>query len=75
MSPLLPRTAVVGHGNPPKEEVSIAVIIIISLGLGIPMLLVLAGGVYVVIRKKPWETVMQWSASLQRKRGYVRVNE
>ncbi|XP_026749870.2 glycosylated lysosomal membrane protein A-like [Galleria mellonella] len=41
----------VGHGTPPKEGFSLFVIMIISIGLGIPVTLALSSVVYLVVRK------------------------
>ena len=41
-----------GYGTPPKEEISTLVIIIISLGTGIPTLLFLIGGITIFVRRR-----------------------
>ena len=46
------RTISIGYGTPPDEKVSLTIIIIISAGLGIPLIIILFGGVYVGIKKK-----------------------
>ncbi|XP_033121781.1 glycosylated lysosomal membrane protein A-like [Anneissia japonica] len=44
-------TATIGYGDPPVESVSQLVIIIISAGLGVPVLICIGGGIYTCIRK------------------------
>ncbi|KAK7492655.1 hypothetical protein BaRGS_00016134 [Batillaria attramentaria] len=44
-------TASVGYGAPPDETISLLVIIIIAAGLGIPVVLIIFGGIYVCVRK------------------------
>ena len=44
------RTFNVGYGQPPAEKVSLMIIIVISVGLGIPVILVIMGGIYICIR-------------------------
>ncbi len=51
------------------------VIITIAVGLGIPALLVLLGGTYVVIRKKPWQNVQRMAAKVSgTQEGYSKLN-
>ncbi|XP_075979460.1 glycosylated lysosomal membrane protein B-like [Anticarsia gemmatalis] len=40
-----------GYGSPPIESVSLFVIIIISIGLGVPFLLAMSGITYVIVRR------------------------
>lgn len=47
-----PRSLTVGYGVPPVEGFSLFVIIIISIGLGVPVLLALSGIVYVISRRR-----------------------
>lgn len=42
----------IGYGEPPQDSVSTIVIIIISAGLGIPVVLILFGGIFVCIKKR-----------------------
>ncbi|XP_072037561.1 glycosylated lysosomal membrane protein A-like [Amphiura filiformis] len=44
-------TMSIGYGKPPEEKVSLAIIIIISAGLGIPLILILFGGIYIGVSK------------------------
>uniref|UniRef100_A0A1E1WLR1 Lysosomal protein NCU-G1 n=1 Tax=Pectinophora gossypiella TaxID=13191 RepID=A0A1E1WLR1_PECGO len=41
----------IGYGEPPIESFSLFVIVIISIGLGVPVLLALSGVTYVVVKK------------------------
>lgn len=63
----------VGTGEVPKDTFSLVVIITIIVGVGIPVALVLLGGVYVFIRKKPWQNVQRWINS-KSGRGYSRLS-
>lgn len=42
----------IGYGKPPADAISTVVIIIISVGLGLPVVLILLGGIYVCAKKK-----------------------
>ncbi|XP_055877937.1 glycosylated lysosomal membrane protein A-like isoform X2 [Biomphalaria glabrata] len=44
-------TAAIGYGTPPADSISITVIITISAGLGLPVLIIIVGGIYSIIRK------------------------
>lgn len=46
------RTASIGYGQPPVESVSLLVIIVIAAGLGIPVIIILLGGIYVCIKRR-----------------------
>lgn len=46
-------TFLVGYGTPPNERFSYLVIMIISIGIGIPLVILLATGLYLCIRKLP----------------------
>ena len=46
------RTAQLGYGAPPEDKVSSLVVGVISAGLGIPVILILFGGLFVIIKKK-----------------------
>lgn len=46
-------TFLIGYGTPPNEQFSYLVIMIISIGLGLPMIILLATGIYLCIRKRP----------------------
>lgn len=52
MSFFVNRTASVGYGTAPVEAISTTVIIIIAAGLGIPVVIIIFGGIYVCIRKR-----------------------
>ena len=69
----LPRTAVVGYGEVPHDQLSMLVIITIFLGLGIPVVVILAGGGYVFYRRKPWQNVVRWVKTRGRS-GYVALS-
>ncbi|XP_071449818.1 glycosylated lysosomal membrane protein B-like [Hetaerina americana] len=43
-------TFLVGYGYPLEEEFSLLVILVISIGLGVPAMLIIIGGIYVLIR-------------------------
>nr|XP_022333281.1 glycosylated lysosomal membrane protein-like [Crassostrea virginica] len=45
-------TAQLGYGAPPEDKVSSLVVGVISAGLGIPVILILFGGLFVIIKKK-----------------------
>ncbi|XP_046332564.1 glycosylated lysosomal membrane protein-like [Haliotis rufescens] len=45
-------TASVGNGNPPTDKVSLLVIGVISAGLGIPVIIIVFGGIFVCIKKQ-----------------------
>ncbi|XP_076465814.1 glycosylated lysosomal membrane protein B-like [Babylonia areolata] len=45
-------TASVGYGKPPVEGISTLVIVIIAAGLGIPVVIILFGSIYVCVRKQ-----------------------
>jgi len=72
--PSLPRTAVLGYGRVPQDTLSFQVIITIIVGLGVPVLFILIGGIYVIYKKKPWENVSQWVSRTHRRREYSRLN-
>lgn len=40
-----------GYGLPPKEKLSVLVITILSIGLGIPILLLVGSGIFLVCKK------------------------
>ncbi|XP_059175440.1 glycosylated lysosomal membrane protein B-like [Physella acuta] len=44
-------TAAIGYGTPPEDTISATVIITISAGLGIPVIIIIVGGIYSIIRK------------------------
>ncbi|KZC13593.1 Lysosomal protein NCU-G1, partial [Dufourea novaeangliae] len=46
-------TFLVGYGTPPNEKFSYLVIMIIAIGLGIPLVILIAIGIYLCIRKMP----------------------
>lgn len=46
------RSATVGYGIPPQDKVSLMVIIIISVGLGIPVVIIIFGGIYVCAKRR-----------------------
>lgn len=45
-------TFAVGYGTPPKDEMSSFIVIVISVGLGIPSVLLLGGSVFNAVRKR-----------------------
>ena len=61
-----------GYGIVPQDELSLQVIIAILVGLGIPVIFIFIGAIYVIYKKKPWESVKQ---RLSARRGdYERLN-
>ncbi|KAH9520207.1 hypothetical protein Btru_060272 [Bulinus truncatus] len=44
-------TAAIGYGTPPEDSISLTVIIIISAGLGLPVVIIIFGGIFSIIRK------------------------
>lgn len=48
----LSRSLLIGSGSPPADYLSPLVIVMMAIGLGVPLLLLLVGGVYVCIRKR-----------------------
>lgn len=50
---ILSRTFLIGYGTPPEEQFSYLVIMIISIGLGLPLIILLAIGLYFCIYKLP----------------------
>lgn len=47
------RTFLVGYGNPPGEQFSYLVILIISIGVGLPLLIMSIAAIYTCIRRFP----------------------
>ncbi|XP_046399881.1 glycosylated lysosomal membrane protein A-like [Ischnura elegans] len=43
-------TFLVGYGYPLEEEFSLLVILVVSIGLGVPAMLIIIGGIYMIIR-------------------------
>ena len=50
---ILSRTFLIGYGTPPDEQFSYLVIMIISIGLGLPLIILLGVGLYLCIYKLP----------------------
>ena len=46
------RTASIGHGKPPNDSVSSLVMAVIFAGLGVPVVLILFGGLFICIKKR-----------------------
>ncbi|KAK6180494.1 hypothetical protein SNE40_012639 [Patella caerulea] len=44
-------SATIGHGAPPQDAISILVIGVISAGLGLPVVIILFGGIFVIVKK------------------------
>lgn len=44
-------SVVIGIGNPPQEKFSSLVIIVITVGFGVPALLIVAGGIFILVRR------------------------
>ena len=61
--PFFSRTVNLGFGTPPKDKVSMLVIGVISAGLGIPVVLIIFGGVCVFIKRRT-----------AAKKGYEKLN-
>lgn len=53
----LSRTGLLGFGTPPMDKVSTVVWVSIFVGIGVPAVISLLGGIYVIIRKKPWTKI------------------
>lgn len=70
---LISRTVVAGYGDVPKDGFSAVIIITIIVGVGVPALLVVLGGVYVFIKKRPWQNIHRFVNS-KRGRGYSRLS-
>ena len=64
----------VGYGQVPHDGLSFTVIITIIVGLGIPGALVILGGVYVFIKKKPWQNVGKMIAKARGRDGYEPIH-
>eukprot|EP00731_Ephydatia_muelleri_P016857 Em0009g1281a len=62
-------TAVIGFGTPPTEHISTTAIITLCVGFGLPMATVLLGGVYVVLKRKPWMYLYSLVVSARMKRS------
>lgn len=45
------RTFVLGYGTAPPERVSMFIAILACIGLGIPLLLLIVGGVYLAVKR------------------------
>lgn len=45
-------TGSLGYGKPPMDAVSSLVVVVISVGLGIPVVLIIFGGIFVCLKKK-----------------------
>ncbi|KAG1680212.1 Glycosylated lysosomal membrane protein B [Nymphon striatum] len=44
-------TVAVGYGTPPQNEMSLTVILVLSIGVGLPLVLLFVGGIYSLIKK------------------------
>jgi len=40
-----------GFGNPPEDSVSFLVILVMGVGLGVPLVIIFASGIYFVVKK------------------------
>ncbi len=58
-----------GFGTAPQDEISMVVILTICIGLGVPALLIGLGGVFLVIKRKPWKKL-----SSTNKNGYTKLD-
>lgn len=45
------RTFMMGYGVPPDEDFSLLVIFVISIGLGLPALLIVISGIVMAVRR------------------------
>lgn len=45
------RTFVLGYGYAPPEHVSMIIAILACIGMGIPLLLLIVGGIYMVVKR------------------------
>ena len=69
----LSRTGILGFGEPPEDNISSVVWITIFVGLGLPAVITVLGGIYLIIRKKPWKKVMKLVRS--NRDGYQALDE
>lgn len=46
------RTFTIGYGDPPSEQFSLLVIMIISIGLGLPAIIMIVAGIYMCARRR-----------------------
>ena len=58
-----------GFGTPPEDSISFVVVLTICIGLGVPALLIGCGGIFLVIRRKPWKRCFKDS-----KGGYTKLD-
>ncbi len=58
-----------GFGTPPEDSISFVVVLTICIGLGVPALLIGCGGIFLVIRRKPWKRCCKDS-----KAGYTKLD-
>ena len=65
------RTALIGYGIAPADSVSLAIISTIAVGLGVPALFVVLGAIYVIYKKKPWESMQKLVA--RSNNGYAQL--
>lgn len=45
------RTFLIGYGGPEDEKFSLLIIMVISIGLGLPAVLIFVGGTYMCVRR------------------------
>lgn len=45
------RTFVLGYGTAPPEHLSMVIAILACIGLGIPLILLIVGGVYLAVKR------------------------
>lgn len=57
--PVSCRTFLAGVGSPPMDSISPLIISMMAVGLGVPLLFVLLGSVYICVRKRAATTVYQ----------------
>lgn len=67
-------SAVVGFGDVQFDQISFVIIITIIVGFGVPLVVVLFGGVYVFFKKKPWQNAARLFAKLSQRQTYSRLN-
>ena len=56
------------------DQISFVIIITIIVGFGVPLVVVLFGGVYVFFKKKPWQNAARLFAKLSQRQTYSRLN-
>lgn len=64
----------IGYGKPPEDTISTTVIVIIAAGLGIPVILIIFGGIYTIIRRMRGQSGYQQISNGSLSRSNPQVN-